>query len=348
MIISTFKSVGSAGVLAAYDRPWEDIAEILMDFHEVENKTDPLLFNLCEFKSADDPTVRWARKYAGEMVGGEIIDGERVGGVWQRHQSGLYTERVGVVGRCKENVVAQHGLLLDVDKNMTMKHIMTKLGDDIEYVIYTTFSHSDKQDKFRVIIPFSQPLMVDDIAGRAESIIETFPGVDHASFTVSQCFYFHSGPMPTDGRRPFTYHNQGVMLNPYSFEYREPSIWTPEASVYINTEFTPEQLEAYKAAVVASLNTCSGLHYLGDTPQAVLTLVSICRSIGMTYNEYDAVCARMADPDSQLTNPTKRVEAWTGWTGDKIRGPKRDAFIEAYGGKPIDFKMPPKTRGTML
>lgn len=342
MILTTFKSVGSAGVLRAYNAEWKDIAEILMDFQEVENKTDPQLFNLCEFKSADDPTVRWARKYAGEMVDG----------VWQRHPSGLYTERIGVVGRCKENVVALHGLVLDVDKNMSISDIRIKLGDEeslepsLEYVIYTTFSHSDKQDKFRVVIPFSQPLLAEDIAGREEAIIETFPGVDHASFTVSQCFYFHSGPRMC-GRSPYVYHNRGIMLDPYSFEYREPKIWKPEPSVYINTEFTPEQLEAYKSAVVASLLTCSGLHYLGDHPQGVLTLVSICKSIGLSFEEYDAICRKIADPSSQLTSSAKRIEAWTGWNSNHITKEKRNAFIEAYGGQPVNFKMPVQSRGVM-
>jgi hypothetical protein len=99
-----------------------------------------------------------------------------------------------------------------------------------------------------------------------------------------------------------------------------------------------EFAEAYKAAVVASLNTCSGLHYQGEHKSAVLTLISLCRSVGMTYNEYDAVCARMADPESTLTNPVVRVQAWTGWDGDRIRGEKRDAFISAYGGKPVEVK----------
>jgi hypothetical protein len=58
----------------------------------------------------------------------------------------------------------------------------------------------------------------------------------------------------------------------------------------------------------------------------------------MSYNEYDAVCARMAHPESTLTNPVVRVAAWTGWDGDKLRKEKRDAFIAAHGGKPIDVK----------
>jgi hypothetical protein len=177
--------------------------------------------------------------------------------------------------------------------------------------------------------------MKADIAGRQASICETFPGVDAASFTVSQSFYFHSGKNNT-----YSYWNEGEMIDPYKhFEHREPEVYISNPA-YSNTTMDAEFAEAYKAAVVASLNTCSGLHYLGNAPQAVLTLVSLCRSVGMSYNEYDAVCARMAHPESSLTNPTKRVEAWTGWDGDKLRKEKRDAFIAAHGGKPIVIKRP--------
>jgi hypothetical protein len=67
----------------------------------------------------------------------------------------------------------------------------------------------------------------------------------------------------------------------------------------------------------------------------VLTLISICRSIGCSFEEFDTICRKIAHPESQLVNPSVRVAAWTGWAGDRIRRENRDEFIRAYGGIPI-------------
>jgi hypothetical protein len=100
---------------------------------------------------------------------------------------------------------------------------------------------------------------------------------------------------------------------------------------------TVQQAAAYKDAVLRSLNGCSGLHYAGKggSNHAVLTLISLCRSVGMTFEEYDSVCARIAHPESQLIHAAVRVAAWTGWAGDRIRRETRDEFIREYGGPPI-------------
>ena len=67
----------------------------------------------------------------------------------------------------------------------------------------------------------------------------------------------------------------------------------------------------------------------------MLTLISLCRSVGLTFEEFDGICAHIADPESQLAQPATRVAAWTGWAGDRIRRETRDEFIRAYGGTPI-------------
>lgn len=316
MILTCFKSVTKAYVAHVVDDSWPTIADLLTTHIDSPTKESTPMFNFAEFKTLDDPTHELGRKY-------HYVDGVR---------QSTFDEIPDTVRRCKGNVIAINGIVLDVDEKMTIEQAKN-LFKDIEYVLYTTFRHTKEKHKFRIVIPFSQPLLAADIAGRQESICETFPGVDQASFTVSQSFYFHSGLNDT-----YSYWNEGEMIDPYThFEYREPEVYTPTETQY-NTPMDAEFAQAYKAAVVASLNTCSGLHYQGEHKGAVLTLVSICRSVGMTYNEYDAVCARMAHPESQLTNPVIRVQAWTGWDGDRIRKDKRDAFIAAYGGKPVEVK----------
>jgi hypothetical protein len=328
MIITTFKSIGKAYVDLHIDQDWGHQVQLLLQHHRASAKHEVPMFNLAEFKAVDDPFVERARRYHGSIVEGTFM----------RDANGAYDEIPNTVRRCKGNLVGISGIVLDVDEAMTIEAAMTML-EPLEYVLYTTFRHTPEKHKFRVIIPFTRPLLAADIAGRQASIMSTFPGVDNCSFTMSQSFYFHSGNVD-----PIAYHNKGIILDPYdNFAYTEPKIYSvPTAEQPVSTAMTPAQASAYRDAVVASLNTCSGLHYAGKgaSNHAVLTLISICRSIGLTFNEYDAICRRIAHPDSALTSEAVRVAAWTGWAGDKIRRQNRDEFIASYGGKPIRIETP--------
>ena len=105
---------------------------------------------------------------------------------------------------------------------------------------------------------------------------------------------------------------------------------------------TVEQAEAYRQRVLASLRTCRGLHYAGkkSNTSGILTFVTICRSIGLSYDEYDQLCQSIADPDSQLKMRETRISAWTGWTNDHIKRETRDKFISDYGGVPVSNIQP--------
>jgi hypothetical protein len=299
MVLTTFRSISQAYVDQQVDLPWSDLAQLLTTHYPAKRKEDVPMFNMAQFKAVDDPFVERGRRYHGTVVDGAFM----------RDANGAYDEIPDTVRRCKGNVVGITGIVLDVDEAMTIEAAMTMLAP-LEYVLYTTFRHTPNKHKFRIIIPFSRPLLAEDIVGRQASISSTFPGVDSASFTVSQSFYFHSGN--TD---PIAYHNTGIVLDPYeAFEYQEPRIYsvpTPEQPV--STAMTPEQAESYRSAVVRSLLSCKGLHYAGKggNNHAVLTLISICRSVGLSFDEFDAICKRIADPESALTSPVIRRQACT-------------------------------------
>jgi hypothetical protein len=317
MVISTFKSVGKAYVLEHMDLPWQDIAQLLMRHHPADRKEDVLMFNMAEFKQAG-PDAEQGRRYKGTVIDGVFV----------RDATGAYDEIPNTVRRCKNNVISLTGIVLDVDENMTLEEAMATF-QSIEYVLYTTFRHTFNRHKFRIVIPFSQPLLAQDIAGRQASIIERYPLVDHASFTLSQSFYFHSG-----SNDPIVYHNKGYMLDPYNdFEYRAPKVYV-EPVRDNTTTLTSQQAAQYKESIIKSLLTCSGLHYAGQGANnlGVLTLVSICKSIGCSYDEFDNICQRIASADSQLMNPHTRRNAWISWTSDRIRADKRDEFIKAHNG----------------
>ena len=316
MIISTFKSIHQAYVDLRLDMDWQEIAELLLTHNDVNSKHDVELYNMVEFKTVDDVTTELGRKY------------HYINGVKQE----TFDSIPNTVRRCKNNVVAIHGIVLDVDNDMTIEQAIDLL-DGIEYVLYSTFRHTVQKHKFRIVIPFSTPLLAQDVIGRQQSIIDTFPGVDNASFTVSQSFYFHSGKEDN-----IAYHNKGVMIDPYSFEINEVKTYTYTPNLNEDLKgMDDKEFKEYKDAVVNSLLTCSNLHYAGtgDNNKGVLTLVSICKSIGLSYNEYDMICQKISANDSELRKPNVRHNAWVSWTSDRVRKETRDSFIKSYNGNLI-------------
>ena len=313
MIISTFKSISKAYVDLKLDLSWEEVVDLLSSHYDAENKHDVELYNMVEFKDSDDITVEPARRY-------HYTDGVK---------QETYDTIPNSVRRSKSNVKSITGIVLDIDEDKSIEQAIDLL-DGIEYVLYTTFRHTTEKHKFRVVIPFSRPLLATDIQGRQQDIINTFPGVDNASFTVSQSFYFHSGKNDN-----ITYHNKGVMIDPYDFKYTEPIVYVPTEVTY--NKMDDEIMERYRENIRSSLLSCSGLHYAGkgDNNGAVLTLISICRSANMTFSEYDQICTQIAAVDSELKKPVVRHNAWMGWTNDRVRKETRDKFISEYGGRPM-------------
>jgi hypothetical protein len=314
MHLSIFKSTTKAWVEAAVEDTWDNVADILLVHCGASSKDEVPMYNIVQFKTLDDPTVEWARRY-------KYVNGER---------TGEYTLIPNTVRRCKDNVISYSGIVLDVDKTMSMEDAVVAY-DGLEYVLYTTWSHTPEHHKFRIIIPFSRDIPKAELLGRRDSIKQVFPDVDPASFSVSQSFYFHSG-----NTNPFSIRVRGEMIDPYRFEYVEPPTYEP-TEYHSESTLDDEYKEAYKQAVVKSLLSCSGLHYAGSNNSnlGVLTLVSICKSIGISFNEYDSICSQMAGSDSSLRKSDIRRSAWNNWTGDRIKKETRDKFIKAYNGNPI-------------
>ena len=196
MIISTFKSIQKAYVDLRLDLSWDEITELLTHHYDVDSKESVELYNMVDFKTTD---YEFSRKY--HYIGNERQD--------------TYDEIPNTIRRCKNNMVSITGIVLDYDKNQTIEQTIQEL-EGIEYVLYTTFRHTQQIHRFRVVIPFSQPLLADDVAGRQNDIRKMFPNVDNASFSVSQSFYFHSGKEDN-----IAFRNKGIMIDPYIFEVEE-------------------------------------------------------------------------------------------------------------------------------
>jgi hypothetical protein len=216
-------------------------------------------------------------------------------------------------------MLAISGIILDFDKDMTIEQALERC-DGMEYVLYTTFNHTAKEHRYRVVLPFTQPLLAEDIPSREASIMATFEGVDKASFSASQSFYFHAGKNDA-----LAYKADGYMIDPYTdFEVGEVTPTLDAVKEYKSDfEITPE----YKHRILSSLESCSGVRYPSG-----LTLVAIAKSIGLTFTEFNTLVLRIAAKDSTLIKvPGSRLDLWnTDYM--KISGDKRDKFIREHSG----------------
>jgi len=137
----------------------------------VENKTDPMMFNLCSW----------------------IPDFES-----PEHKPGF-------IRRCKDNVAQIYALLLDIDGTKTLEQAVTEYID-YEFLIYSTYGNSVSKEKFRLVLPLQTPLTRIEFDQRHDSMCDHF-GVDRASFTISQAFYL---PCYTEANKhlAFIEHNK--------------------------------------------------------------------------------------------------------------------------------------------
>jgi hypothetical protein len=309
MIITLFDSTSKAYIYnenqQVGDMPWHDIVEVLLTRRNVDIKEHGDLFNLAEFKKIGDESALLGRKR-----------------IYKNGQpTNEYIYFPNTVSRCSDNIVSISGMVLDFDKDYTIDRAIDTF-DGLEYVLYTTFNHTYDKHRFRVVIPFIQQLWVDDIPAKLQSIKDTFTGVDESSFSASQSFYFHSGK-----NDPLVYHNKGYMIDPYSDFVDGPVIQKVKYQPIVNTQVV-DLPEDYKNRLYDALCSCRGLRY----PNA-LTLVAICKSNGLSYDQFNMICNQIADSDSTLIKDKNcRVSLWNT-DYQRITKDKRDKFIQDHHGR---------------
>ena len=312
MHITFYRSVHSP-VLPEHqiDTTWEDIKTNLLEFNDAKNKEDSTLFNLWELKRQPEAEV-------GGYVPKDPITGEKDHEKW--------VELPGTIRRCKANAIGLHGMVLDWDSNKSIKEV-EELFKDYEYVIYTTFNHSPEKDKFRVVMPFDRMMTKEEFYKKLPSIEAKFPGVDKASFSVSQAIYFHSGK---NKEYAYSNYNKGKFLTVDEFDD------VIQEEIIVNstpwTEFSDDQYKLYKEAVLRSLATCSDVRRGGGD---ALTLALICKSVKANYQEYTQLCVITSPSDSCMRNSGVQKAVWDSVNGDHISKQKRDRFIKKYNGQPI-------------
>jgi len=156
MKFNLYKNINEAYIHpdVVVDCDFEQFVSFMKDSQQlVENKEDPMMFNLCS----------WIDNF----------------------ESPEY--KAGFIRRCKPNVAQIYALVLDIDGTRTLEDAVTEFLD-YEFLIYSTFRNSREKEKFRLVLPLNTALTRIEFDQRYDSMCATFD-VDRASFTISQAFY---------------------------------------------------------------------------------------------------------------------------------------------------------------
>lgn len=240
---------------------WMSFPEIVEFFQnnqsELQDKTAGLLFNCCSWRDDPEPPELTDRSVA------------------------------GLIRRCRQNVAQIYCLLLDIDGTMSLESAVADWAE-YEFLIYSTYRHTQLKPKFRLVVPLAEPLTREQFDQRHEAMIAEF-NVDAASFTISQAFYLPSHS-PDNRDQAFVVWNQSdrrysaLGLPVTQIPDRQP------ARDLIPGQRTPDALSVYRTLI-----TGRNLHYSDVLPLAVL-----CKSRGLTCEEFVAVVQASSATDSVL------------------------------------------------
>ena len=104
------------------------------------------------------------------------------------------------LGRKKQNIETVHAIVLDLDVHHEEK-VIEQAADQLNpfaYIIYTTYSHTDVDSRYRVVVPLKHPVSPEKFekesyAFRLATLLNLT--VDSCSALATQCYYVPSRPV---------------------------------------------------------------------------------------------------------------------------------------------------------
>lgn len=122
----------------------------------------------------------------------------------------------GAVRRSKANVKNITALLLDFDGGLTTDEFVEKNGW-YQWILYTSSGHIIKNgmERFRVIIPLTEPISTEEVALRKPELIDFFEVDDDCSFSGSQAFR-----MPIVEDEAHLKHYKHIVNDGEAFDFR--------------------------------------------------------------------------------------------------------------------------------
>ena len=145
-------------------------------------------------------------------------------------------------GKSTGNIEAVSGIVLDYDtKHAVRISDVEAVWLGYEFVVYTTFRHGedDTADRFRVIVPFNEPVPVNDYLRFLEEFAKPYSvqrGVSLETLSVGHPGFFY--PTRRPGAPSYAKHHHGVRLNAREIVEQLPA--APRAStVHVLRPTTP-------------------------------------------------------------------------------------------------------------
>lgn len=131
-----------------------------------------------------------------------------------------YVDGKTVPKRCAENVETWTMLPLDLDENLTIQSA-EKLYEDHEFVLSTSFNHTEEHHKFHIFMFLKEPVSAADFDARTDAIKEFIGGADLSSISKSQGFFL---PSCSEENKDIAqvFHSKGEPLDLMSFPINKP------------------------------------------------------------------------------------------------------------------------------
>lgn len=154
---------------------WEDMVDLFVNSSHRITTTKELtpMFNSCNWKSINDQTV--------------ITKETKYNKVF--------------VAKTAKNVIDSSMLILDYDDGTSIADVLEQLVD-YKHIGYTSFSHTPEHNKFRVIIPLTQPIPANLMMKTKDSehsvlpaLFDIFGHIDLTTFDSSRAFFMPSCPI---------------------------------------------------------------------------------------------------------------------------------------------------------
>lgn len=231
--------------------------------------------------------------------------------------------------KSSSNVLDWYMLPVDIDAILTIEKAK-ELYKSYSYIGYTTYNHSLKKHKFRLLFPLSKPISNSDFLMRKDAIQDFIGTADSSSLNVSQGFYLPSSN-ENNYEESSIWVNDGTFIDLNTFEINESKAkakvsiknWNIESEIDLSTNFD--------ATLYLKTFIKDELSMLGDHKDCLL-LQSILNSFSVPDTDHEDILIGFKRFDSKhnIRSTIKTAKPKFGGLGSMINLFKRFGVFKNF------------------